>query len=248
MDDPHIPREDKSTSFTLSITLVLMAVLIIVAWVLKRSAGDHSSPTAPVQPAAAIPVHPSAPGAPAPSIPVGDDGQPKSEYEILADCKLEDDPANDGDTFRVQTGRGSFLFRLYWVQTVQLNGGTPEAAREAMDHFGLKTEDELRELAVEARDFTLNTLRTVHFRIITRWEKDPADGAYQCFAYASDGAPNRPTLQNMAFLLVQNGLALIHPCSRPLPEPATSAGDFQNQLTTAEAEAKRTLSGGWARR
>jgi hypothetical protein len=112
----------------------------------------------------------------------------------------------------------------------------------------LKSEDQLRELAVEARDFTLNTLRTVHFRVITRWEKDPADGAYQCFAYASDGAPGKPTLQNMAYLLVQNGLALIRPCNKPLPEPATSAGDFQNQLTTAEAEAKRTLSGGWARR
>lgn len=248
MDDPYTPREDKSTSFTLTITLLLMAVLIIVAWVLKRNAGERNPP-ASSQPAAAAPANPAASAAAAtPSIPLGDDGQPKSEYQILPNCKLEDDPANDGDTFRVLTPRGSFLFRLYWVQTVQLNGGTPEAAREAMDHFGLKSEDQLRELAVEARDFTLNTLRTVHFRVITRWEKDSADGAYQCFAYASDGAPGQPTLQNMAYLLVQNGLALIRPCSRPLPEPATSAGDFQNQLTTAEAEAKRTLSGGWARR
>jgi endonuclease YncB( thermonuclease family) len=248
MDEPYTPREDKSTSFTLSITLVLMAVLIIVAWVLKRNAGDHGAPAAPNQPAAAGPAHPAAAGSAAPSIPLGEDGQPKSDYQILADCKLEDDPANDGDTFRVLTPRGSFLFRLYWVQTVQLNGGTPEAAREAMDHFGLKTEDGLRELAAEARDFTLNTLRSVHFRIITRWEKDPADNAFQCFAYASDGAPSQSTLQNMAFLLVQNGLALIRPCNRPLPEPATTAGDFQNQLSSAEAEAKRTLSGGWARR
>ncbi|HWB02503.1 MAG TPA: hypothetical protein VG796_05715 [Verrucomicrobiales bacterium] len=248
MDDPYTPREDKSTSFTLTITLLLMAVLIIVAWVLKRNAGERNPPASP-QPAAAAPANPAASAAAAtPSIPLGDDAQPKSEYQILPNCKLEDDPANDGDTFRVLTPRGSFLFRLYWVQTVQLNGGTPEAAREAMDHFGLKSEDQLRELAVEARDFTLNTLRTVHFRVITRWEKDPADGAYQCFAYASDGAPGKPTLQNMAYLLVQNGLALIRPCNKPLPEPATSAGDFQNQLTTAEAEAKRTLSGGWARR
>ncbi len=246
MEDSYKPQEDKSTSFTLSITLVLMAVLIIVAWVLKRNAGDKNPPASP-QPAATA-VRPATSDSASPTIPVGDDGQPRSEYQILPNCKLEDDPANDGDTFKVSTPRGSFLFRLYWVQTVQLNGGTPEAAREAMDHFGLKTEDQLRELAVEARDFTLNTLRAVHFRIITRWEKDPSDGAFQCFAYASDGAPSKPALQNMAFLLVQNGLAIVRPCNRPLPEPATTAGDFQNQLAAAEAEAKQTLSGGWARR
>src|SRR5262249_54166448 len=91
MDESFKPREDKSTSFTLSITLLLMAVLIIVAWVLKRSAGDHNTPVAPAHPAAAAPAHPAGSGTVAPSIPVGDDGQPKSEYQILADCKLEDD-------------------------------------------------------------------------------------------------------------------------------------------------------------
>jgi endonuclease YncB( thermonuclease family) len=115
-----------------------------------------------------------------------------------------------------------------------------------MDHFGLKSEQNLRELAVEARDFTLNTLSAVHFRVITKWERDPVEGAYQCFVYASDGAAEQPQLHNLALLLVQNGLALIRPCGRPLPEPEVSAGDFHNQLLTVEAEAKRTRSGGWA--
>ena len=247
MDDLHPTREDKSTSFTLSITLLLMAALIIGAWMLKRNAADHAKP-APADPAVAATdlSRPASTGTSPLTIPVGNDGEPKSEYEIITDCRLEDDPANDGDTFRVATPKGSQLFRLYWVQTVQMNGGSPAAIREAMDHFGLKTEEQLRELAVEARDFTLNTLRSVHFRLVTRWEKDPVDGAWLCFAYASDGAPDRPALQNMALLLVQNGLAVIRPCNRPLPEPETSAGDFQNQLTAAEADAKRTLSGGWA--
>ena len=245
MEDLYSKREDKSTSFTLGITLLLMAFLIIVAWALKRNAEDHPRP--PAGETIAGSPRSGSPATGQPSIPLDTNGQPQSEYQGLTDCRLEDDPANDGDTFRVFTPQGSHLFRLYWVQTVQMNAGSPESAREATDHFSLKAEADLRELAVEARDFTLNTLRAVHFRVITKWEKDPVEGAYQCFVYASDGANDKPLLHNIALLLVQNGLAIIRPCARPLPEPEISAGDFHNHLLTAEAEARRTRSGGWAR-
>ena len=60
------------------------------------------------------------------------------------------------------------------------------------------------------------------------------------------GDAAKPALQNIALLLVQNGLAVIRPCNRPLPEMDTTAGDFQNQLNAAEAEARSQLCGGWA--
>jgi endonuclease YncB( thermonuclease family) len=244
MLDDDLPRgEDKSTSYTLSITLLLMAVLVIAAWALKRNAGDKSPP--PVQPDKVLSQIPENGGTP--KIPVGEDGKPKSEYQVITNCRLVEDPANDGDTFRVHTPQGAFLFRLCWVETVPLNGGSPEVIREFMDHFELKTEDRLRELAAEARDFTVNTLRSVHFRLFTKWEKDAA-GAVLCFAYAMDSDAVTPRLQNLAELLVQNGLAIIRPGTRPLPEPATTPGDFQNQLTAAEDEAKRLLCGGWAKK
>jgi len=245
MLEDDLPRgEDKSTSYTLSITLLLMAGLMIAAWALKRNAGDKAPP--PVQPDKALT---AANGSVTPSIPVGEDGKPKSEYQVITNCRLVEDPANDGDTFRVHTPQSTFQFRLYWVETVPLNGGSPDGIREFMDHFELKTEDRLRELAAEARDFTVNTLRSVHFRLYTKWEKDAA-GAVLCFAYAMDGNAVPPRLQNLAELLVQNGLALIRPppTSRPPPEPATTPGDFQNQLTAAENEAKRLLCGGWAKK
>lgn len=250
MEESKQPREDKSASYTLSITLLLMAVLVIAAWVLKRNAAGHNKPAAGNDPAgpAAGATRPPGHATGAPSIPLDTEGQPLSEYQVITDTRLVDDAAADGDTFRVNTPQGSHLFRLYWVQTVQMNGGSPESIREATDHFGLKTEEHLRSLAVEASDFTQSLLRNVQFRIVTRWEKDPAEGAYLCFAYAVDHALPPPGLQNLALLLVQNGLAVIKPCNRPLPEPETSAGDFQNQLSEAEAEAKRTLSGGWASR
>ncbi len=243
MLEDDLPRgEDKSTTYTLSITLLLMAGLVIAAWALKRNAGDKSPP--PLQPEKAQSV--SGAGA-TPSIPVGEDGKPKSEYQVITNCRLVEDPANDGDTFRVHTPQGTFLFRLYWVETVPLNGGSPDLIREFMDHFELKTEDRLRELAAEARDFMVNTLRSVHFRVFTKWEKD-ATGAVLCFAYAMDSDAASPGLQNLAELLVQNGLALIRPSTLPLPEPATTPGDFQNRLTEAENEARRLLCGGWAKK
>ena len=243
MDEPTPPREDKSTSYTVGLTGLLMLVLIIAAWALKRNAASHSQ--SPPDSASTDSVKPPVKGS-VPSIPLGDDGKPKSEYQVVTDCRLEEDAANDGDTFRIATPQGTHLFRLYWVQTVQMNGGSPENIREFMDHFSLKSENRVREIAVEARDFTLNMLHAVPFRIATKWEKDPADGAFLCFVYASGGDAAKPALQNIALLLVQNGLAVIRPCNRPLPEMDTTAGDFQDQLTAAEEEARRQLCGGWA--
>ena len=242
MDDDLTPREDKSTSYTLTLTVLLMAGLMVAAWALKRNAGDHNPAGPPVQ----VDKGPEA-GVATPSIPVGDDGKPKSGYQVLTNCRLEEDPTAEGDGFRIQTPHGSFRFRLYWVQTVPVNGGGPELIREFMDHFEIKSEERLREVAAEAKEFSVNLLRSVHFRVITKWEKD-ATGAVLCFVYATDSDPVRPSLQNLALLLVQNGLAMIRPSRRPLPEPNTTPGDFQNRLSGAESEARRLLCGGWAKK
>jgi len=244
-DDDYSLHEDKGTSYTLGITLLLMAVLVIAAWALKRNAGDKN----PAPPPAQIDKGRGNGTGPVdfPAIPVGEDARPRSEYQVITDCRLVEDPANDGDSFRIHTPQGTFPFRLYWVETVPLNGGSPDIIREFSDHFEVKTEERLRELATEAKEFTVNTLRSVQFRVVTKWEKD-ATGAALCFVYASDADAARPQLQNLALLLVQNGLALIRPSSRALPEANTAPGDFQNQLTAAEAEAKRLLCGGWAKK
>jgi endonuclease YncB( thermonuclease family) len=244
IEEPE-PRADKSTSSTLAVTLIFMAVLIIMAWALKRNAADRNYAAAPSAGSAHRTPAGSSGG---PSIPVDEQGRPRSEYQIIDRCTLEDDVANDGDTFRVLTAQGSFRFRLYWVQAVQLHGDTPETSREAMDHFLLRAEGDLRDLAVQARDFTLNTLRGVPFRIVTRWERDHAKDAYYCFAYAGETSAPGAAQHNLALLLVKNGLALIRPVNRPLPDAVSKPGDFHNDLMAAEEEAKTTLTGGWAQR
>src|SRR5262245_17126859 len=49
MDDDFSQREDKSTSYTLTLTVLLMAGLMVAAWALKRNAGDHNPAPPPVQ-------------------------------------------------------------------------------------------------------------------------------------------------------------------------------------------------------
>jgi endonuclease YncB( thermonuclease family) len=245
MMDDYEPREDKSTSSTLTVTLIFMVVLVIMAWALKRNAADRAVPGAPA-PLGAGEARGSG-GSAGPSIPLDGNQQPRFDYQVIDRCQLEDDPANDGDTFRVLTPQGSFLFRLYWVQAVQVSGDTPESSRDAMEHFHLRTEAELRDLAVQARDFTLNTLRGVPFRLVTRWEREPGGEAYYCFAYAAESAAAGAAQHNLALLLVKNGLALIRPSKYPLPNsPATKPGDFHNDLLAAQEEAARTHTGGWA--
>ena len=246
-DDLNEPREDRSTSFTLTLTLVLMAILVVLAFVLKKGAAPRERPSPAAEPAAETAEAPTA-EAGGPRIPVGSDGKPLSDYQILTSsrggCSLVEDAGNGGDTFRATTPEGTHRFRLYWARTVAVNDGDPRTARDMIDHFSLPDEDRLRQIAKEAGDFTLNLLRLRPFRIITRWEKEPDDDAFLCFVYIDDGEGG---WRNLSTLLVQNGLALIEPCDRPVPEPRVSAGDYQNELTKAEDEARQTKSGAWAR-
>ncbi len=242
-DDPPPRLTDRGTSFTFTLTLVLIGVLVMAAWLLKKNATTRTGPilaTAPAPADQSAPAHLTADGSP--RIPLEDQtGRPRSTYQIITNCRLEDDPANDGDVFKVWHPQGTHRFSLYWVNTIKTTGGSPESAREFADHFGLQTEDGLRSAGAEAAQFTNNLLRNRPFRVATKWEKGPA-GHYQAFVYLDDGATG---LQNLALLLVQNGLALIRASSHELPEEKISAGDFHNLLLKAEEEARSNGSGAW---
>ena len=246
MDDAPTTRgTDRSTSFTFALTLILIAVLVVVAWALKRSAAGRdpaASSTGEKGGSLADPGHSVIDGSP--RIPVGEDTRPRFTYQVLTNCRLEDDPANDGDVFTVVHPQGTHRFTLYWVSTIKTTGGSPEGTREFADHFGIQTEDRLRLAGAEAAQFTTNLLRNRPFRIATKWEKDAA-GNFLAFAYLDDGVTG---LQNLALLLVQNGLAIIKPCSRELPEEKITAGDFHNLLTKAEDEARANRSGAWTQK
>ncbi len=243
MDDAPTRGPDRSTSYTFALTLIFIAVLVIVAWVVQRNAKNHETTPVINGKPGLLDSSPHVGPDGSPRIPIDDEtGKPRSTYQVLTNCRLEDDPGNDGDVFNIVHPQGTHRFSLYWVSTVKVNGGSPESAREFADHFGIQTEDRLRSAGGDAAEFTTNLLRNRPFRIATKWEKDPT-GNFLAFVYLDDGSTG---LQNLALLLVQNGLAMIKPCSRELPEEKLSAGDFHNLLTMAEDEARRTPAGAWA--
>jgi endonuclease YncB( thermonuclease family) len=245
MAESNEPREDHSTTSTVTVTLVILAVVIVLAWYLKRRAAERQ----PVLPKVEQTVGTGA-GVPAtaadPRIPRDEEGKPLSDYQILTPggCRLMDDPGNGGDAFKASTPQGTHRFRLYWVRTAAVNAGEPGSARDVIDHFGLRDENELQEVAKDAAKFTLSLLRARPFRIVTRWEKEAGDDAFLCFVYLDNGEGG---WQNLSSWLVRSGLAMIVPCERDLPEPKVSAAEYQKQLETDEAEAKHSRTGAWAR-
>lgn len=240
--------QDKSTRFTLFATGILLLALLFIGWALSRTAAAQrgavnsltAAPTVPEAPAAVVPADPAV--AP-PSLPLNAEGQPLADYEVLTEVTLADDSANDGDTFLLSTPQGDLRFCLYFVDTVETDGGQPEAARDMAGYFEFDSEEPLRALGLEARDFSLRLLRASAFRVVTSWEKSPDENAYLAFIYLKDPEG----LINLAQWLVRYGLARIVPCDRDQPGGATAA-QFHQLLMEEEARSKAEAHGAWNRK
>lgn len=249
--------QDKSTRFTLFATGILLLALFFVGWILSRTAtarreiATQSAPPAPVTPpsgTAPVPAESEAGAPPPPSLPLNAEGQPLADYQVLTEVSLVDDPGNDGDTFLVKSPEGTHRFCLYFVDTVETDGGQPEAARAMAGYFNFDSEEPLRALGLEARDFSIGLLRANRFRVVTRWEKNPDEDAYQAFIYLKD--PDKSpdgSLTNLAQWLVRYGLARIVPCDRDQPGGETAAG-FHKLLLEEEARSKSEAHGAWSRK
>ena len=248
--------QDKSTRFTLFATGILLLVLFVLGWLLSRTAvarRDTAVPPAPA-PVVSTPVTPlpqttEEKTIPPPSLPLDADGRPRFEYVVLTDVTLAEDSANDGDTFLLKTTEGPHRFCLYFVDTVETDGGQPEAARDMAGYFGFDSEEPLRALGLEARDFSLRLLRASAFRVVTRWEKSGSGDAYQSFIYLKDADSGE--FVNLAQWLVRYGLARIVPCERDQPDGergGITAAQFRDLLLEEEARSKAEAHGAWSRK
>jgi endonuclease YncB( thermonuclease family) len=240
--------QDKSTRFTLFATGILLLALFLISWVLSRAATARRASAAPpipiVAPVAPEPAAPAGPVQPLPALPLNDEGRPVADYQVLTEVTLLEDPANDGDTFLLKTPEGEHRFCLYFVDTVETDGGQPEAARDMAGYFGFDSEEPLRALGLEAREFSLRLLRASAMRVVTRWEKNPDEDAYLAFIYMKD---QERGLINLAQWLVRYGLARIVPCEQDQPNGATAA-QFRGQLLEEEALGKSEAVGAWNRK
>lgn len=247
--------QDKSTRFTLFATGILLLVLSVMGWLLSRtanakrqSAAVGKAVPAAMPPSTPVPAVTEERTPPPPSLPLDEHGQPRFEYVVLTDVTLMDDPANDGDTFLLKTPEGAHRFCLYFVDTVETDGGQPEAARDMAGYFEFDSEEPLRALGLEARDFSLRLLRASAFRVVTRWEKSAGENAYFAFIYLKD--PDTGDFINLAQWLVRYGLARIVACERDQPEgnSGLSAARFREILVEEEASSKAEAHGAWSRK
>lgn len=236
--------QDKSTRFTLGITAAFIAILALVGWGLKKRVPTREAapPAATVAESFEEPSEIPAGGDPPPSLPLDSSGKPVAEYEVLTGCQLLEDPGNDGDTFLLRTPEGDHRFCLYWVDAMETDGGQPEAARRMAQHFGFASEEPLRDLATEAREFSLRLLRAFPLRVVTRWEPQPEERAFAAYVYLMQ-PENQPPI-NLSEYIVRHGLAMIRPANGVLPD-GTPPDRFLQILRRGEAEARQENRGGW---
>lgn len=247
--------QDKSTRFTLAATGILLAALIILGWSLsrtaaaKRGASQAQGQSQSLAPAAAgAPLPPPQPAGTAkeaaPTIPLDPSGKPMFQYQVITDTSLMDDPSNDGDTFLVKTPEGARRFSLYYADAVETDGGQPASSQEMAANFGFDSEEPLRSLGVEARDFSLNLLKGMPFTVVTRWEEAPEENSFYAFVYLKDPDKGRVDLSQW---LVRFGLAMIRPCGRDCPD-GTPAEQYVERLKIEENRSRTAGQGAWGRK
>jgi endonuclease YncB( thermonuclease family) len=156
-------------------------------------------------------------------------------FERFDGCVLEPDEWTDGDSFRVRLPGGQLeTFRLYFVDTTESRSRGKRSDEQAA-YFGLTRVDAIK-LGEEAKAFTAAALQRP-FTIQTRWRKVFGPTRYYACVFTADG-------NDLAELLVRNGLARIYGTRTPLPDGRDSR-TYLATLRRLEQQAKSAGFGGW---
>lgn len=252
------PSRDRSTTFTLAMTAGFFVVLFVL-WLLLKDKAGPDGPENP-QPGAgtsgtrvgerervpvAVPVgEAEEDGAivdPAPSIATVD-GQPKADFEILPNCRLVTDAANDGDSVLCRTESGKVhRFTLYWADAPETGAPATTYAQK----FEI-SDDAVTPVAADAADMVQRLIGAVPFHVYTAWKKGPGD-SMMAYIYYEDGRGER---QNLSQTMIRQGLAIIEPCEAIFPETGQlpsggTPGQILEILQKVQAEAREKKRGAW---
>jgi endonuclease YncB( thermonuclease family) len=166
-------------------------------------------------------------------------GPPAQGWERLEQCRLLPNPWNDGDSFHVDHAGHEYIFRLYFVDTPEAETSLPQRLAEQASYFGISPAEALA-LGKKASAFTVARLGARPFTVITRWRAAPGRSALKrYYAVVQVGG------EDLAELLVAEGLARIYGVRSPLPDGSDSRS-FLDGLARKEDAARRNRRGGWA--
>jgi len=159
------------------------------------------------------------------------------EWTIFEECRLIDNPSNDGDSFHVSHGDKEYLFRLYLVDAPETNGRNPERLIEQAKYFEISVPQAI-EVGEAARTFVREKLSkpfTVFTHLSEAMGSSKLDRLYG-FVQTNEG--------DLAEQLVRAGLARVHGM-RGAPPGAKTSKDEVAKLQQLEGKARDEKIGGW---
>lgn len=161
------------------------------------------------------------------------------QFTKLENCRLIANRSNDGDSFHVQCQGKEYIFRLYFVDAPEAETDATVASRvaEQAQYFHVSEERALQ-LGNEAAAFASKRL-SGPFTVFTRFKDALGRSKLQRFyGVVMIGQ------DDLAQLLVKNGLARIYGVRTPLPDGSDSRA-YLKKLAALESQAKRSRIGGW---
>lgn len=160
-----------------------------------------------------------------------------ARWQKLSNCQLAAGRPHDGDTLFVSHAGQEYVFRLYFVDAAETNRENTAFLVNQATYWDIPDMHVVR-IGREASEFVEKTLQP-GFAVLTQWEKagGPADAPWY-YAMIQVGK------DDLAELLVEQGLARIHGASTPPPD-GTSLEDFTHRLRQAESRAKHRKVGAW---
>jgi endonuclease YncB( thermonuclease family) len=159
-------------------------------------------------------------------------------WQTLRDCELDPNAANDGDSFHVLHQGREYIFRLYFVDTPEVDDLVPERVKEQARHWSIP-ERKVADCGRDAADATRALLRR-SFTVYTRMEDARGQSSlprYYALIRCADG-------KWLAETLVEAGWARVYGESCALPD-GTSGRDHFKQLDAAQDKARKARRGVW---
>lgn len=160
-------------------------------------------------------------------------------WETLENCRLVHHDGNDGDSFHVEANGREYIFRLYFVDTPEVEDDFPERVAEQAKYFGISHRRAL-EVGRAAARFTARQLDE-RFTVLTRWE-DARGRSKLARHYAVVLTSQK---KDLGQLLVQNGLARVFGDKAILPN-GDSVKAVEQKLNSLQRQARSARVGGWA--
>jgi len=160
-------------------------------------------------------------------------------WQTLDNCQLVRNKSNDGDSFHVAHNGQEYIFRLYFVDTPEVEDDFPDRVAEQAKYFGASLRRSL-EIGRAAARYTGHQLNE-RFTVVTRWENARGRSKLArnyAFVLTSEK-------KDLGQLLVQNGLARVFG-EKAVPPDGATVKSVEQKLRSLERQAKTAHVGGWS--